>query len=151
MLGVLSPRKEKKDGCNWVGKMTEKDLAKLTKANTDWLEWRDLATMFTQLCPCTSVCFPCTKRETECCYYPLFFSCTLFPEVPFRFLCFHYADYLNHVSLLYLLDQMHFCLSTGYSHINAPFIFWSRYCFSSPTSAIGLGKQNTYLLSHHRG
>lgn len=28
-----SLRKEKKDGCNWVGKMTEKDLAKHTKAN----------------------------------------------------------------------------------------------------------------------
>ena len=138
--------KEKEDGSNWVGRMTEKDPDKHESKQSDWLERRHLVTVFTQLLPCTSASFPCTKRETKCCYYPLFSSYILFPGVLFHVLCFNYVDSLNPVSLVYLLDQIHFCLSIGYSHINTPFIFRGRHCLSSPTSAIGVGKTN-YVLS----
>lgn len=145
-------RKEKEDGSNWVGRMAEKDPAKHTKVNT--LTGWSGGTWLPCLLSCIHVypfASPAQREKQIAVTYPLFSSYMLFPGVPFHFLCFYYADYLNPISLLYILDQMHFCLSVGYSHINAPFILWSRHCFSSPTSAIGLGKQNTYLLGHCRG
>lgn len=62
--------------------------------------------MFIQLNPCASACFPCRIRKTKCCYYPPFSSHVLFLG----------ADYLNSVSLVYLLDQMQFCLCWIFPH-----------------------------------
>lgn len=128
-------RKEKGDGSNWVGRMTEKDPDKHTKANnlTGWTGGTWLL--------CLLSCFlPLNKKRNKVLLHPLFSSGILLPGVPFHILCFNYVDSLIPVSLVYLLDQIHFCLSTGYFHINTPFIFWGSHCLSSPTSAIGVGK-----------
>lgn len=88
---------------------------------------------------------PLQKKENKVLLLPSFLFTHALSRSSHPFPVFNYTDYLNSVSLVYLPNQMHFCLSVGYSHINVPLIFWGRHCFPSPTSLIGrLEKQNTY-------
>lgn len=122
--------------------MTEKDPAKCMKANnlTGWSG----GTWVQCILSCIHV-LPLQKKKNKVLLLPSFLFTRALSRSSHPFPVFNDTGYLNSISLVYLPNQMHFCLSVGYSHINVPLILWGRHCFPSPTSAIGrLEKQNTY-------